>query len=78
MRDITEHMGDEDMGDEDVGGDYEPTSAEEETDARASARRPRLGQLRRGPHGVQEAMAVLADELTRGETLGVDRIAKSV
>ena len=75
-RDIAEDMGDEDMDDKDAGVDYEPTSAEEETDAASLAKRQRLAQLRRGQLGVQGAVAVPADEPTRGETPDVDQIAK--
>ena len=69
---------DEDMDDKDAGIDYEPTNAEEEADAESPAKREQLGQLRRLHLGVQGAVAVPADEPTRGGTQDVDRIAKSV
>ena len=74
-------MGDKDMGDEGVSGEYAPRRIEEDTDALAPAKRQRSGQLRNGSQlhvGVQGAFAVPADEPKRGESLDIDRIARSV
>ena len=67
-----------DMDDKDAVIDYEPTSAEAETDAESPAKRQRPRQLRRGHFGVQGAVVVLADEPARGETLDAERIAESI